>query len=344
MNGRLLPFGWWHFLRRRKIIDRCRVGFLGVKPEYQHTGVAAALYVEHFDLAARGPGQVGRDGLDPRDQPRHEPRDGGHERPQGQDLPRLPAHTGLGPGLSRRRAPRLSSPRMEAENEPDGIEEVDAVPVLADEARALQRADAAAGVGRGQAGRGGRRDVLRRRRGHRRRRPRSAGRPRPAPLAPQGQPAGAGARDALVPDRRAPARLAGLGPAARAAALRCCAASSACAVGLRGRRPGLPRQPTSQDVARAERPLTAPSVMLFRAAARATTHREAPVAPQAARVREPSVAQPRELSSTVAQRSWPCASAAAAHRGLGRPGRGGARGARRRRRRATRSRRRPARR
>ena len=55
MNGRLLPFGWWHYLRRRKIIDRCRVGFLGVKPEYQHTGVAAALYVEHFDLAARTP-------------------------------------------------------------------------------------------------------------------------------------------------------------------------------------------------------------------------------------------------------------------------------------------------
>jgi hypothetical protein len=53
MNGRLLPFGWWHFLRRRKIIDRCRVGFLGVKPEYQHTGVAAGLYVEHFDTAMR---------------------------------------------------------------------------------------------------------------------------------------------------------------------------------------------------------------------------------------------------------------------------------------------------
>jgi GNAT superfamily N-acetyltransferase len=55
MNGRILPFGWWHFLRRKKIINRCRVGFLGVKPEYQHTGVAAALYVEHFDLAARTP-------------------------------------------------------------------------------------------------------------------------------------------------------------------------------------------------------------------------------------------------------------------------------------------------
>jgi hypothetical protein len=54
MGGRILPFGWWHFLRRRKIIDRVRVGFLGVKQEYQHTGVAAALYVEHFDLASNG--------------------------------------------------------------------------------------------------------------------------------------------------------------------------------------------------------------------------------------------------------------------------------------------------
>ena len=55
MNGRLLPLGWWYFLRRKKIINRCRVGFLGVKPEYQHTGVAAALYVEHFDMAAITP-------------------------------------------------------------------------------------------------------------------------------------------------------------------------------------------------------------------------------------------------------------------------------------------------
>jgi len=52
MNGRLLPLGWWHYLRRRSIVDRCRIGFLGVKPEYHHTGVAAALYVEHFDMAA----------------------------------------------------------------------------------------------------------------------------------------------------------------------------------------------------------------------------------------------------------------------------------------------------
>ena len=55
MNGRILPTGWWHFLRRRRTIDRCRVGFLGVKPEFQHTGVAAQLYIEHFDQAAIGP-------------------------------------------------------------------------------------------------------------------------------------------------------------------------------------------------------------------------------------------------------------------------------------------------
>jgi GNAT superfamily N-acetyltransferase len=51
MNGRILPFGWWHYLNRKRIVDRCRVGFLGVRPAYQHTGVAAGLYAEHFDMA-----------------------------------------------------------------------------------------------------------------------------------------------------------------------------------------------------------------------------------------------------------------------------------------------------
>jgi GNAT superfamily N-acetyltransferase len=55
MKGRLLPFGWWHFLRRGKVMDRVRVGFLGVKPEYQHAGVAAGLYIEHFDMAEQTP-------------------------------------------------------------------------------------------------------------------------------------------------------------------------------------------------------------------------------------------------------------------------------------------------
>jgi GNAT superfamily N-acetyltransferase len=53
MKGRLLPLGWWHYLNRNRICDQVRVGFLGVKPEHQHTGVAASLYVEHFDTAAR---------------------------------------------------------------------------------------------------------------------------------------------------------------------------------------------------------------------------------------------------------------------------------------------------
>ncbi len=55
MKGRIVPFGWWHFLRRRRIMTRVRVGFLGVKPEYQHAGVAAGLYIEHFGMAAATP-------------------------------------------------------------------------------------------------------------------------------------------------------------------------------------------------------------------------------------------------------------------------------------------------
>ena len=51
MDGRVLPLGWWHYLRRRRIMNRCRIGFLGVKPAYQHTGVAAGLYMENFAMA-----------------------------------------------------------------------------------------------------------------------------------------------------------------------------------------------------------------------------------------------------------------------------------------------------
>ena len=52
MKGRLLPLGWWYFLTKKRRIDACRVGFLGVKPDFQHTGVAALLYLEHFEQAA----------------------------------------------------------------------------------------------------------------------------------------------------------------------------------------------------------------------------------------------------------------------------------------------------
>jgi GNAT superfamily N-acetyltransferase len=62
MRGKFLPLGWWHFARKGKIMTRVRVGFLGVKPEYQHTGVAAKLYQMHFDAAERRPQKGGEMG------------------------------------------------------------------------------------------------------------------------------------------------------------------------------------------------------------------------------------------------------------------------------------------
>ena len=62
MGGRLLPFGWLKALTGRRRIDEVRVGFLGVVPEYQHTGVAAGLYVEHFEMAEKTPQHGGETG------------------------------------------------------------------------------------------------------------------------------------------------------------------------------------------------------------------------------------------------------------------------------------------
>jgi GNAT superfamily N-acetyltransferase len=62
LDGRLLPLGWAKALWLRRRIDRVRVGFLGVKPEHQHTGVAAGLYVENFKMAARKPQSGGEMG------------------------------------------------------------------------------------------------------------------------------------------------------------------------------------------------------------------------------------------------------------------------------------------
>jgi GNAT superfamily N-acetyltransferase len=57
MNGRLLPVGWAKFLWWKRKIDGCRVFALGVKPEYQHLGIAAAFYIEHIREAAE-PGGI----------------------------------------------------------------------------------------------------------------------------------------------------------------------------------------------------------------------------------------------------------------------------------------------
>jgi len=62
MNGRLLPFGWAKFLWYRRTIDRVRVFALGVKREYQHTGVAARFYQLHFDSAEVTPQTYGEMG------------------------------------------------------------------------------------------------------------------------------------------------------------------------------------------------------------------------------------------------------------------------------------------
>ena len=59
MNGRLFPFGWAKFLWYRRRITQVRVGFLGVKPEHQHTGVAAGLYAEHYEMAETTPQKGG---------------------------------------------------------------------------------------------------------------------------------------------------------------------------------------------------------------------------------------------------------------------------------------------
>jgi GNAT superfamily N-acetyltransferase len=62
MNGRVLPFGWVKALWYRRTIDRVRVFALGVKREYQHTGVAAKFYERHFDAASRTPQNKGETG------------------------------------------------------------------------------------------------------------------------------------------------------------------------------------------------------------------------------------------------------------------------------------------
>jgi GNAT superfamily N-acetyltransferase len=53
LNGRLLPLGWVKALMLKRKLDEIRVFALGVKPAYQHTGVAAALYRDVWDAVFR---------------------------------------------------------------------------------------------------------------------------------------------------------------------------------------------------------------------------------------------------------------------------------------------------
>jgi len=53
MNGRLFPFGLWHYFRRRAIVTQGRLLLLGVLPELQSTGLYALLVVEMYRRAKR---------------------------------------------------------------------------------------------------------------------------------------------------------------------------------------------------------------------------------------------------------------------------------------------------
>ncbi len=94
LNGRILPFGWAKFLWYRRKIDRVRVFALGVKPDWQHTGVAAKFYERHFEAADAHAADLRRDGLDPRGQQEHEQGDGGDGRQGRAPLPALRARAG----------------------------------------------------------------------------------------------------------------------------------------------------------------------------------------------------------------------------------------------------------
>lgn len=49
MNGRLFPFGWWHFLMGRKKIDQFRIFILGVKSEYQNVPLGLPMYIRLWE-------------------------------------------------------------------------------------------------------------------------------------------------------------------------------------------------------------------------------------------------------------------------------------------------------
>lgn len=51
MKGRVLPFGWVHVLRKKKLMNRVRVFMLGVAPEFQSLPLGAALYARTFEVA-----------------------------------------------------------------------------------------------------------------------------------------------------------------------------------------------------------------------------------------------------------------------------------------------------
>ena len=132
MKGRLLPIGWWHYLNRRRIIDRCRVGFLGVKPAYQHTGVAAGLYARALRHGRATRVKGGEMGWILETNKADEPRHGGDGRRDRQAVPGVRAGPLSDVGILARCLSPTPSP------EPEHEAEVRPLPVLA-EPRPIER-------------------------------------------------------------------------------------------------------------------------------------------------------------------------------------------------------------
>ncbi len=49
-KGKLLPFGWWHFLQAGKKNDRANFYLIGIHPDYQRRGVTSIIFKEIWDI------------------------------------------------------------------------------------------------------------------------------------------------------------------------------------------------------------------------------------------------------------------------------------------------------
>lgn len=49
-NGKLFPFGWWHFLRAGKRNDRANFYLIGIRPDYQRRGVTSIIFEEIYNV------------------------------------------------------------------------------------------------------------------------------------------------------------------------------------------------------------------------------------------------------------------------------------------------------
>ena len=158
LNGRLLPFGWLHGpARAHARSTRCACSPSASSPPTSTRAWRPRFYEMHFDAAERTPQKRRRDGLDPRGEQADEPRHGRRWAARSSALPRVRADALAGVSDARLRAAskRSESPStlrsvddssqsdLSKIGQPGGArasaaisgdtEEIDALPVLADE-------------------------------------------------------------------------------------------------------------------------------------------------------------------------------------------------------------------